>query len=128
MFKPGVLVCAVLWIGMCLSNAAQITVVNLSGTNWVDSVNTNHIFPPGVTILPASAEVATQLAAWSGLEEGRGYTVWVDAGSSMAMVPDDKSDVEVFMTGFSFVFAAGLLGTGMRWVKKIMVGGYEEGE
>src|SRR6185312_12033915 len=101
------------------ARAATFTVVNLTGTNWTEPSDTNHCFPPGVTVMTATHVAADSLAEL-GVHEGQSSTVWVDFGG-VTFEEAGRSDYDTFMLGFTFVFSAGLLGAGVRWVKKLIV-------
>jgi len=116
-------------IGLLVSfsaRSATFTVVNLTGTNWTEPSDTNHCFPPGVTVIPAT-HVASDGLMELGVHEGQSSTVWVDFGG-VTFEEAGRSDQETFMLGFTFVFSAGLLAAGARWVKKLIVWGGEEHE
>ena len=104
-----------------MAAAAEYTVVNLTGTNWINTADTNQIFPPGVTRMPDNSETA--LSAW-GVAPGQSWVLVVDnAGETVgtAAVSDDAR----FWQGFSLVFVTGLVAMGARWVRKILGGSGE---
>ena len=106
-----------------IASAAEYTVVNLTGTNWVNTADTNQIFPPGITRMPDNSATETALNAW-GVAPGQSWVLVVDnAGQTVgtAVLSDDAR----FWQGFGLVFVTGLVAMGARWVRKILGGSGE---
>jgi hypothetical protein len=106
-----------------MASAAEYTVVNLTGTNWVNTADTNQIFPPGVTRMPDNSATETALNAW-GVASGQSWVLVVDnAGETIGTAA--MSDDARFWQGFGLVFVTGLVAMGARWVRKILGGSGE---
>lgn len=106
-----------------MASAAEYTVVNLTGTNWVNTADASQVFPPGVTRMPDNSATETALSAW-GVPSGQSWVLVVDnAGQTAgtATMPEDAR----FWQGFGLVFVTGLVAVGARWVRKILGGSGE---
>ena len=125
-------------VAPAVTQAAKLTVYNLGASVLVvDGVLT---FAPGVTAMRLDVLNSTAVAGLNGhfAADGNFSGFAVDSTHDAFVLADGAgvqdfgvstlSYAEVFMTGFSFFFVMGLLGTAMRWVRKCIAGGFEEGD
>ena len=121
-----------------VTQAAKLTVYNESGSDLV--VDGAIQFRAGVSDLQLDVLSSGALANLNAhfVSDGNFPAFVLDGAHDAFILADlngvqdfgvaEKSSLEIFMLGFSFVFVMGLLGTAMRWVRKIIAGGCEEGE
>jgi len=81
----------------------------------LDTATPHPVFVDGAAVLTFTAGA------------GHAYEVYLDASATAAIVDRTAEFTGWFWYGFAFVFAAGLMGIGAGWVRKILGGWAEPG-